>query len=80
MEKKQKKVVVPNATMQIPPHCRHLVEVQVFRQSGPSGTTAEWKLTGSGVGGQISFVSVISERCFEACFRSGGSFLGRDDC
>lgn len=35
-EMEKKKVVVPNTTMQIPPHCRHLVEVQVFRQSGPS--------------------------------------------
>lgn len=35
-ESETKKVVVPNTTMQTPPHRRHLVEVQVFRQSGPS--------------------------------------------
>lgn len=91
MEKKKKKVVVPNATMQIPPHCCHLVEVQVFRQSGPSGTTAEWKLVGvtsqkeegqgwGGGGGQISFVSVISERYSRHVFGREVLFLGRDDC
>lgn len=42
-----KKVVVPNATMQTPPHRRHLVEVQVFKAKWTIGTTAEWKLVKS---------------------------------
>lgn len=32
---RNKKLVVLNATMRTPPHRRHLVEMQVFRQSGP---------------------------------------------
>lgn len=48
---RNKKLVVPNATMRTPPHCRHLVEMQVFRQSGPlkqrpNGNLAESRASG----------------------------------
>lgn len=48
---RNKKLVVPNATMWTPPHCHHLVEMQVFRQSGPlkqrpNGNLAESRASG----------------------------------
>lgn len=81
-QKWKKKVVVPNTTMQIPPHCRHLVEVQVFRQSGPS----EQRPNGNSSGheqkrrkdwGADFFCFCYFRTVFEACFWSGGSFRER---
>lgn len=48
---RNKKLVVLNATMRTPPHRRHLVEMQVFRQSGPlkqrpNGNLAESRARG----------------------------------
>lgn len=65
MEKKKKKVVVPNATMQIPPHCCHLVEVQVLgkvdhREQRPNGNSwgsrAKRRRDRGGVGGVCRFL------------------------
>lgn len=43
---RNKKLVVPNATMRTLPHHRHLVEMQVFRQSGPLKQLAESRARG----------------------------------
>lgn len=66
-EMKKKKVVVPNATMQIPPHRRHLVEVQVLGKVDHQNN------------GIRSEGSDFSEKmALEKCF--GGLFFERDDC
>lgn len=61
---RNKKLVVPNATMRTPPHRHHLVEMQVFRQSGPlkqrpNGNLAESRERGWAFSEQLALV-----KCF----------------
>lgn len=61
---RNKKLVVPNATMRTPPHRHHLVEMQVFRQSGPLKQRPNGNLAESREGGWAFSERIALVKCF----------------